>query len=362
MILARSEFLINHQNLVVSHLQWGRHNYNGAMAIVNLGKIFGLIWFAGLGLSPALSHAHGGVVLEDDLCLINIGFYQAHFTLFQPQRSGHAQFCEYLPELGETIIVLEYLHDGLQDLPVDLRIIQNVTGMGQFTARSDIIAIEDIENVTVFYHPPTTDPDVFSALYNFSQSGEYVGIVTAIDEVNGAEYWAVFPFEVNIEGFGDTAVIGLLIVTAALLAMLVRWWATQTQSSPATLKLALLVCTCLPFASPQLRAETVTATGKLFQISVASALQPISINRMHEWTVLVTDQKNQPVIQASIEITGGMPLHNHGLPSIPRMTQELGAGQYLIEGMKFHMRGLWLIEVTITHDQQREVLTLNLEL
>jgi hypothetical protein len=332
------------------------------MAILNLVKIFGLMWFACLGLSPALSHAHGGVVLEDDLCLINIGFYQAHFTLFQPQRSGHAQFCEDLPELGETVIVLEYLHDGLQDLPVDLRIIQNVTGMGQFTTRSDINAIEDLENVTVFYHPPTTDPDVFSALHTFSESGEYVGIVTAIDEANGAEYWAVFPFEVNIEGFGDTAVIGLLLVAIALLATLVRWWTTQAQGSRATLKLAVLVCTCLPFASPQLRAETVTASGKFFQISVTSALQPMSINRMHGWTVLVTDQKSRPVIDASIQITGGMPLHNHGLPSTPRMTQELGVGQYLIEGMKFHMRGLWLIEVTITHDEQREVLTLNLEL
>lgn len=332
------------------------------MAIVNLSKILGLLWFAGMGLSPAFSHAHGGVVLEDDLCIINIGFYQAHFTLFQPQRSGHDQFCEDLPELGETIIVLEYLHDGLEDLPVDLRVIHNVTGMGQFATRADITAIEDLENVTVFYHPPTTDPDVFSALHNFSQSGEYVGIVTAINEANDTEYWAVFPFEVNIAGFGDTAAIGLLLVAATLLAMLARWWAKQNPGSQAAPKLALLVCACLPLVPPQLRAEPATSTGELYQISVASSLQPISINRMHGWTVLVTDQKNQPVVDATIQISGGMPLHNHGLPSIPRMTEELGDGQYLIEGIKFHMQGRWLIELTITHDELSEVLTLDLEI
>ena len=62
-------------------------------------------------LAPVTAFPHGGVVLEEDICLIKVGFYQAHFTVFQPESRQHEQFCEDLPDIGESIFVLEYLHD-----------------------------------------------------------------------------------------------------------------------------------------------------------------------------------------------------------------------------------------------------------
>ncbi len=165
---------------------------------------------------PTPGLGHGGVVLEDDLCLINVGFYQAHFTVFQPTSRAHKQFCEDLPDLGESIFVLEYLHDGLGALAVDFRIITNPTGMGRFTAWTDIEQLADIEAVTVFYQPHVINPDVFSVLHNFTESGEFVGIVTAIHP-DGKTYRAIFPFEVGFE-LDDYSEYAMYVIGLAALA------------------------------------------------------------------------------------------------------------------------------------------------
>ena len=35
--------------------------------------------------TPQQSYAHGGVFLEEDVCVIEVGFFRAHFTIYQPQ-------------------------------------------------------------------------------------------------------------------------------------------------------------------------------------------------------------------------------------------------------------------------------------
>ena len=76
--------------------------------------------------------------LEEDTCVIQIDFYQAHFTIYQPQITQHKEFCEDIPEVGETIFVMEYLHDGLRDMPVDFRIIKDIQKLGRFAKFDDI--------------------------------------------------------------------------------------------------------------------------------------------------------------------------------------------------------------------------------
>jgi hypothetical protein len=42
-----------------------------------------LVWIAGLCVT-ATACAHGGVSIEDDTCIMQIGPYRAHFTGYQP--------------------------------------------------------------------------------------------------------------------------------------------------------------------------------------------------------------------------------------------------------------------------------------
>jgi len=54
-----------------------------------------------------------------------------------------------------------------------------------------------------------------------------------------------------------------------------------------------------------------------------------------------------------------MPAHGHGLPSQPKVTQYLGGGQYLVEGMLFGMAGGWQLNVLMMINQQRDSVEVN---
>lgn len=144
------------------------------------------------------SFAGGGVILKDDVCIISIDFYAAHFTAYQPDSSGNKEFCRDLPDLGETIFVLDYLHSSLKEVPVDFRIVKDATGLGQFVRWKDIQAIDDLERNSVFYRPPEVQADgSYRVQHTFSEVGDYIGIVTAGHPSNDQIYNAVFPFSVG---------------------------------------------------------------------------------------------------------------------------------------------------------------------
>ena len=156
--------------------------------------------------------AHGSVKVEDDLCAIQIGYFKAHFKIYLPESREHDEFCEDLPASGEAVFVMEYIHPGLGDIPIDFRIIRDVTGMGRFAKAEHVEAIPDLDAVTVFYREATVEPDVFTTLYRFSEPGEFIGIVTARPAPGEAPYLAVFPFEVGFTGFGYWPAIVVLVL------------------------------------------------------------------------------------------------------------------------------------------------------
>ena len=91
-----------------------------------------------------------------------------------------------------------------------------------------------------------------------------------------------------------------------------------------------------------------------YRVNFESALDPIVINAMHHWIFTVTTPDGAPVTGAVITATGGMPEHNHGLPTAPQMTAELGKGRYRVDGFRFHMTGEWELLVNIDVDGRRD--------
>lgn len=145
--------------------------------------------------------AGGGMVIEDDICIVEVEFYSMHFTAFQPDTRGNEQFCQDLPDEGGTIFVLDYLHLSLKDVPVSFRIIREVTGQGRFVKPKHVLALGALEPHTVFYQEPAIEVDAsFQADYTFTEEGEYIGIVTAGHPVNDNVYLAVFPLRVGRSG------------------------------------------------------------------------------------------------------------------------------------------------------------------
>src|SRR5689334_21915181 len=90
--------------------------------------------------APALL-AHGSITAEGDLCIIRIGFYTAHFKVFQPQTSRDREYCEDLPDTGESVFVMDYVHKGLSEVPIEFRIIRDATGLGRFARLADVLAL-----------------------------------------------------------------------------------------------------------------------------------------------------------------------------------------------------------------------------
>lgn len=162
--------------------------------------------------------AHGGVAMEDDICVIKIGFLKAHFTGYQPQSSGSEEFCEDIPEVAKSIFVIDYLHDYLKEMQVDFRILRDVNNLGIYAKWDDIVRLNDIESDTVFYQPPIKQPGgVLTIEYDFQQAGGYIGIVSAKHPSKETTYYAVFYFQVGGADYGYLPwFIGLVVLIQAL--------------------------------------------------------------------------------------------------------------------------------------------------
>ena len=151
-----------------------------------------------LATLPSSASAGGGVVMEGDKCTMHIDFYSARFTAYQPETQGNQEFCEDLPDTGLTLFALDYLHPSLKEVPVDFRIIRNTTDQGRFAVWDDVAKLGDLQPLTVFYQAPTVEGDASLQLeYEFTEPGEYIGIVTAGHPSNDNVYRSVFPFEVG---------------------------------------------------------------------------------------------------------------------------------------------------------------------
>ncbi len=158
-------------------------------------RLFLLILLLVLPGAPA--QAAGGVVGEAGSCMMEIGIYTAHFSIYQPEDHGEDLFCEDLPTAGLTLFVLDYLHGSLSEVPVDFRIIRDLDGLGIFARWEHVAAMDDIDERTVFYQSPRVKADQqLQVEHRFLQAGDYIGIVTAPHPSKDIVYRSVFPFKV----------------------------------------------------------------------------------------------------------------------------------------------------------------------
>jgi len=91
-----------------------------------------------------------------------------------------------------------------------------------------------------------------------------------------------------------------------------------------------------------------------YRVSYHSKVKPIPLNRIHSWTLHLETANGHAVDNAQIAIYGGMPAHKHGFPTSPRVTQGLGNGDYLVEGLKFSMTGHWELWLNIRSGDQAD--------
>jgi hypothetical protein len=97
-------------------------------------------------------------------------------------------------------------------------------------------------------------------------------------------------------------------------------------------------------------------------VSYQSELEPLQINALHAWTLHIENPEGEAITGAQITVDGGMPEHNHGLATRPRVTAESGNGNYRLEGLRFHMRGDWELLLTIVANGKTDTVVVKVTL
>ncbi|SET65469.1 hypothetical protein SAMN05216326_1532 [Nitrosomonas marina] len=166
-------------------------------------------------------YAHGGLSLEDDLCVLTVGPYRIHFTGYQPM-SQEQEFCEDIPEIGKTVVALDYINDELRPFATEVRIVRSATPLNITTSTTpkdlEKVSDEDLENMTIYHLPPEVYPNATILVeHSFQEKGMFAGVVTV--KGNDQEWVSVFPFAVGqglpINWFTDVLPYVALVAFAA---------------------------------------------------------------------------------------------------------------------------------------------------
>ena len=128
---------------------------------------------------------------------------------------------------------------------------------------------------------------------------------------------------------------------------------------------AILMSACMIFMRPPADTSayepTQVSESRLYRATFSPA-ESIRVGRLHSWNIEVVTAEGAPVDDARITVDGGMPQHGHGLPTKPVVSQHLGDGRHVIEGMKFNMGGWWVVKLEINGEKGADVVTFNLKL
>jgi len=141
--------------------------------------------------------------------------------------------------------------------------------------------------------------------------------------------------------------------------------AQNAKRAGAVLFLSLLATSCMMFARPPKNLDysrTRTSEAGLYRATFKPQGDSIPQGKLHRWVLHIETPNGAPVDACQIAIDGGMPQHGHGLPTKPRMTRQLGNGDYVIDGMKFNMGGWWVVKFHLASAAGTDSVVFNLKL
>ena len=127
----------------------------------------------------------------------------------------------------------------------------------------------------------------------------------------------------------------------------------------ATMHMGMLASRPKPPASEFGYGPRNSASGQ-YRVTIQET-SPFKKGKLLSTTIQVAGQDGKGIEGLQIGVDGGMPQHGHGLPTKPRVTQDLGAGRYQVEGLKFNMGGWWELKF-IFAGQGNDSVVFNLDL
>ena len=123
----------------------------------------------------------------------------------------------------------------------------------------------------------------------------------------------------------------LIVLGAAVLRI---FFATRTPPAPAT-----------PERSRAVVCSGPTSDGR-YLVEWRSEPSPVPLNRDFTLLVRVQPRSETEVLGVDLVADARMPEHDHGMLQTPQVTR-LPSGEFLVEGMRFHMPGRWVIRLEV---------------
>lgn len=166
-----------------------------SMAIKNRLAAFALV---AISLLPFNAWSHGGASVDTDQCRVQIGSHLVHFTAYQPQLTGTTEYCNTIPELGQTTVVFDYEGKALRNMTVEFEI------------------TKEPEGTRVFYQPPSTHANgTFNANVNFAEAGKYRVHITLVNEGQKVDEHIGVNVGAGASGMSTSTIVVLLTLLVA---------------------------------------------------------------------------------------------------------------------------------------------------
>jgi hypothetical protein len=183
-------------------------------------------WLLTMAALTSAAHAHGGVGMVDNRCVLKIGPDLMFFTGYQPQ-SSREEFCDDIPNTGQMVVALDMQEPELRDMLTEIRIIKddgthtNIGGLPVLTD-AEISNAALLDPVTVVHVSPKKYPTgTLTFEHSFPEAGRFIGIVSVTNE-HGQRYVSQFPFSVGQPAGKTFVVYGML--AAIVLVSLFGFW------------------------------------------------------------------------------------------------------------------------------------------
>ncbi|PCH84070.1 MAG: hypothetical protein COB26_03710 [Piscirickettsiaceae bacterium] len=177
-----------------------------------------------LSLSSQL-WAHGGVMNEGNECKLRVGPYVMNFSGYQPENNVSKQFCDDMPTIGKSIIVLDFIDNKLRDMTVNFRVIKaDVAALG--TTEDGKVNEAELAQTPFFEIPAKHYPTgTMTITQDFTEKGHFVGYV--IVEGENEKFISRFPFSVGFPPSGIPAGLKVPIAVFLVIIVIMIWFARR---------------------------------------------------------------------------------------------------------------------------------------
>jgi hypothetical protein len=93
--------------------------------------------------------------------------------------------------------------------------------------------------------------------------------------------------------------------------------------------------------------DSMPSDARRYRVTLEPPRGRPKVGETQPWLASIADAQKRPLSGCQLHFGGIMPEHGHGLPTEPRLTQEPEPGRYLIEAVRFSMRGYWRMSLEI---------------